>query len=235
MGMLTLDVCVLNPLQALLYWLNTARALVASLVSPATVSLLLLPLASAKGQKGGHKGSRFGSDVVASGRGVGGAKGMGGLRGEGEEQERAVAASCGHTPASASSRASWSSSQGAELDSARVASGGGRERQWGEAEAEAGAGRGDETGAGSCQAVGEAELEELLSRLEMEMEGAEGPWEMIVDKASSSVDYCAWRRDPQVRPQARQTQGKCPSSHSWSCCKQSPPVLHCRKHCAHVR
>lgn len=46
--------------------------------------------------------------------------------------------------------------------------------------------------------VSEADLEELVSRLELrEVDTAHGPWEMIVDKGSASVEYCAWRRDPE--------------------------------------
>lgn len=192
----TLAASVSYPLQALVYWLSTVRALLASLISPVVVSLLLLPLAPAKGQQRGHKGSQSGREGLRSGYGAAGPRGMGGAS-HGSDGQRGVEDSGfpEQTPASASSRARCSSSQGSEPDSARGPSGAGGQGGG----AEAGAGRGDEARAGSCQAVGEVELEELLSRLELEMEGAEGRWEMIVDKASSSVDYCAWRRDPQVR------------------------------------
>jgi len=75
--MLTLKPSSVCPLQALVYWLSAARAVLVSWVSPALVSMLLLPLAPAKGQQRSHKGSQSRTGASGPGYEVGGSRGMG--------------------------------------------------------------------------------------------------------------------------------------------------------------
>ncbi|CAI5993082.1 unnamed protein product [Closterium sp. NIES-65] len=45
--------------------------------------------------------------------------------------------------------------------------------------------------------VGTRDLAALMLRLDWSYDDEQGPWEMIIDKHSSDVEYMTWRRDPQ--------------------------------------